>query len=423
MKNSLKVLAVLCVAALVFYACSDDDNDVAMSSQKVQFSFDLKSSTSGRTKEVPARSTLLISVQNASGNPVYNFKEFDLIRVGDQFITSPVELAVGEYRIIDFLIIDNTDQLIYAAPQSGSPLSAMVSQPLPLTFSVIGNQVSNVAVEVVSTTTHVAEDFGYASFNIKFKEGLPLSVNVLIMTGDNFQTTDATAEIFKDGSSVGTYSINPAGNVLLFPGDGTYTLVVTKSGYPTHSRTFVYSDLLAEQSGRPLSIILNEPSPYQLDGMTFHLDVTYSNTSVDGGVDYGTFWEQDQADCFFTIVHDTVVLLGIENEPGTITPGIVHHDSCTITAFSGEREGALNFTNVTGHVEYIGEITYIVLHFTHADTNSPEFSWICGSMDQFNSGGVSLNRQWISDAEFVFTNTHNEGYMTPDGFVSAFLRY
>ena len=187
---------------------------------------------------------------------MFTFKEINLWKAGGSFITEPLELNQGGYRITDFLLVSDSAKVLYATPKVGSPLAKAVIRPLPSGFYVTKNIVSNITMEVIDVTQQIPEDFGYASFNIHAVNPLKLSVFTVDENVINLST--ATARIWRGDVFVRAYSLTPSVNLISFPGeaDATYTLEIQKEGYTTYRREFVYSELIAILENMHLKIYL-----------------------------------------------------------------------------------------------------------------------------------------------------------------------
>lgn len=262
MKKCLLWMALLVVGATL-QTCKNDADPVAL--QKVQFTFKLPddSPSGGRTQAVhPA--ALLLSLENSEGEVVFTFKKIMLVQVGDDMITETITLSPGTYTITDFWLVDETNEGIYATPKTGSPLAGAVSHPLPYSFTVTSDDISIVAMEVVSVSHHAPEDFGYVSFTIHAMN--PLRVAVFTNAGDELAFTTASATMVHinsfDGANenVGNYALEAKTNLISFPGEPTdnYRLTVSKPGFKTYTKDFVYTELLDSLQGAPFQIVLHQ---------------------------------------------------------------------------------------------------------------------------------------------------------------------
>jgi hypothetical protein len=197
-------------------------------------------------------------MNTSSGTPLFTHKRISLLKLGSGYITEPVSLRLGSYTIQDFLITLDS-KILFATPKSGSPLSAHVTRPLPSTFIVKANKVSEIEMQVISTDAKNPQAFGYATFAVEVVN--PLLISVFLKSDDGFRLFDAKAELYDGDMLVESFSLKPVVNAVAFRGDPdkSYTLVVHKDGYGSSEQTFTYSALVAEAGDKPLEFIL-EPT-------------------------------------------------------------------------------------------------------------------------------------------------------------------
>jgi hypothetical protein len=260
MKDLIKILGLILFLGL-FQTCTINEPEIKKAEQ-VTFSLTAKGENGGRISgaTLPAGTTALLSIQAIAGVSVLSNKTVTLLSFGDSYITSPIELIPGDYKITDFMLVNSTGQVIYAAPKIGSPLAALVSSPLPTQFSVTENNVTNVGMQVVNVKTKKPEDFGYVSFGVETVE--LLNVSVFIKTSTGLALTTADAYIVKDDrDTLQTYSLKAEVNSLPFTEDptATYKLVIGKSGYARYAKTFRYDSLVASIEGNMIKAVL-EPA-------------------------------------------------------------------------------------------------------------------------------------------------------------------
>lgn len=257
MKYTLRFVCLF-LLAVVLQNCSEDEN---LTKEQVQFTFDLNSlNASGgrvRTTNLPDDSKVLISIQKGDGTPLFTFHEIEILRIGSSLITLPLELTGGSYKITDFLIVNNNDEILFGTPKKGSPLASYVSRPLDINFSVRANQLNNIQMEVVDAYQNAPEDFGYVSFNINIVN--PLSIAVFRPNGNTLQMTSAKAYIIQNDDTLQTFNLAARVNRLGFKQEKseTYTLMVVKGGYTLYKRDFIYDDLMTELAGQPIKVILS----------------------------------------------------------------------------------------------------------------------------------------------------------------------
>jgi len=125
---------------------------------------DLKAAESGDLQPV----AIIISIENAAGDLVYNAERLELYAMGDGYYTGSVELKAGAYSVTDFLVINCEDEIIYLTPKIGSEFEHRVGTPLPYAFTVYDKETTDVTLDVIPLSLGEPEAFGYAvfSFNI-----------------------------------------------------------------------------------------------------------------------------------------------------------------------------------------------------------------------------------------------------------------
>ncbi|AYB35314.1 hypothetical protein D4L85_34110 [Chryseolinea soli] len=292
MKKYLLWIGLLIISATL-HQCKNDVTDPA-ALQNVQFTFGLpsQSPSGGRTQAVEP-TTLLLSLRNSWGDTVFTNKKIALLHIGSRLMTEPIQLSVGTYSITDFLLTDDDGTVLFATPKAESPLAQAVAHPLPYDFTVSGNDAVTVEMEVLAASESSPEDFGYVTFNINAPN--VLRVAVFINQGNSLVLTAAHAAIYHlDNPPIATYNLGAKTNVISFPGDpdNEYRLYVDLNGFPTYTKTFIYSELAAALQGEPLKVIFHQLS-IQIDaelgigpGRDFHLNLE----GVAGGavnVDWG----------------------------------------------------------------------------------------------------------------------------------------
>jgi hypothetical protein len=243
---------------IALFGCSHEQ-DVQPEKQQIQFTFQVASSDNagGRTNTtLPDGAHLQITVVNKSGSAVLTNHKVNLLKVGDSYMTEPIELKPGSYSLTDFLIIQDAN-VLFATPKKNSTLAPAVSHPLPYSFSIGKNKVSNVGMQVVDVTKRTPEEFGYASFHVDVVN--PIQIAVFTMQRGNLSFTEANVHILTtDNHAVSYHVLEPKTNVISFKGDPTktYKLLVSQSTYELYSREFTYNELMEELDGKPLKITL-----------------------------------------------------------------------------------------------------------------------------------------------------------------------
>src|SRR6185312_1168529 len=130
-------LILLFLVTLLTYSCQHNE---PIQQGTVQFSFsNISTGDSGgrkQTDDIPDGASLIMSITKSNGDSVFTWKKIDLLKTGSRFITSPLPLLPGNYLITDFMIIGSDNVVLFVAPKTGSSVATLVTQPLPVPFSV-----------------------------------------------------------------------------------------------------------------------------------------------------------------------------------------------------------------------------------------------------------------------------------------------
>jgi hypothetical protein len=254
-KKVTHALIAMLMLAVLFQRCTPDDEE-STAVEKVQFSLDftLPDGANGRIKasDIPTGAHVLLSVEKSNGEIALTQQPVKVLAFGESYITEPLALHPGQYRVTDFLLVDENSEVLYAAPKKGSPLAEAVKQPLPYTFYISRNKVSNIDMQVLDVSEHMPEQFGYVSFNLK--AGAAFQLAVFVNEDGKTKLTDAHAYILNGTDTLQHFDLKARVNTLFFSGDrdANYTLVVTKAGYATDTREFNFNQL----DNKPLQVYL-----------------------------------------------------------------------------------------------------------------------------------------------------------------------
>jgi hypothetical protein len=256
MKKFHHWMVLLLCGSAAFLQCTDSDENASL--EKVQLTFSLAEvdAAGGRALADVEPDVLLLSLESSSGTSLFEDKPVALLRMGDSFVTEPVALGPGGYRITGFRLAVDETTILYATPLQGSPLSKAVNHPLPHPLTVSKNKSTTIAMEVIKVGTHDPEEFGYASFGIN--EVNPLRVAVFVPTGSGSTLTTAQAWIVEGSDTIKQLNLGATINLFSFSGNTQVSrkLIVVKPGYNTVIKEFVYDDLIASLNGSPWSISL-----------------------------------------------------------------------------------------------------------------------------------------------------------------------
>lgn len=175
MKKEIGILIALFLAfGICINSCKKNENIDQTGRQLVTFSFeqiDLGSKSSINLKLSYLKEDsryIVITIEKSSGDKVYESKRLELYNFGGSFISQSLSLEVdgSPYKLTEFLVLDKNYKTIFATPLEGSALAYLVADPLPISFTVNKNKITNVVPEVLSIELAPIKDFGYLSFDL-----------------------------------------------------------------------------------------------------------------------------------------------------------------------------------------------------------------------------------------------------------------
>lgn len=202
----------------------------------------------------------VVSIEKSSGIVVHELKAIQLLKFGNEFISEPIPLEPGDYKLTKFVLTDNEGNVLYAAPINDSPLANTVANPLPIDFAISLDEVTKVVPEVISVNGYVAADFGYATFSFQIIDTFDFLLGVFVYneSQNNLELTDANIEIYGDGTDL-IYSATLeaiTNQIILNAAYSEYTINITKQGYSSYNQDFTL-ETLAQYSETPLTVILS----------------------------------------------------------------------------------------------------------------------------------------------------------------------
>jgi hypothetical protein len=253
-------LVMLLMLAIVFPGCREDE---AATSETGNIRFALNPSvvTDGQGRKamsLPDGASVYVSIRRISGDEIYNLEQLRLLKIGNGYISEPVALEGGNYELTDFLVADGAGNVVYAAPKEGSDLAVYVDDPLPQAFAVTDNAIAEVSVQVLSTDTHPAEQFGYVAFDVDVAPFPFFRLSAFRRDSTGTEFTSAYVYLLQDGDTVYHRHLKAGTQPISFPGNpqATYTLIVREDGLTSYYQTFVLRDLLTALNGMPLQVTL-----------------------------------------------------------------------------------------------------------------------------------------------------------------------
>ncbi len=187
-------------------------------------------------------SQVIVTIEsNSSEDTSTIYKELNLFNFEGTWITEPIALKSSEYRVTQFLVSNDNQEIIYAAPTVGSNYANLVEKPLAIDFNVQSDETTQVAVEVVSTIGSEPEDFGYATFTFEIASTFDflLSVFSYNSTTKNFELTTAHLTVLAEGDTLANYELEAVTNsIKVLDGYDRYEITLEKDGYVMYQKIY-----------------------------------------------------------------------------------------------------------------------------------------------------------------------------------------
>ncbi|NVO09905.1 MAG: fibrobacter succinogenes major paralogous domain-containing protein [Bacteroidales bacterium] len=270
MKKIILSICSLVVLSLLYYSCSKDDIKPNKKEGSVEFGFSLKAPSHSGVQKSSMKTlavepaAIVVSIKKANGNSAYNMQKVDLYNMNGYYISKPLSFLPGSYTVEQFFVVDAAGNVMYATPLQGSPKTYLVSQPLPISFTVSKDAVTKIVPEVLSTEGSTPEDFGYSTFSFEVVKTFDFLIGVFVYneSTQNFELTNANLTIIAASKTIFTDTLAAITNkVTLNDGYDNYLLTVTKDGYKAWTDTLTATELklyFRSEDKEPLKVILEK---------------------------------------------------------------------------------------------------------------------------------------------------------------------
>ena len=317
MKRALHILAVF---SLFIYGCNkvpeaqdaeilSKANEVTLVKGQVEFGFNsllsaigkttskgIQSKSSTTTSTIRAQaSAVLLSIVDASDNPVYTNTKLELVRVEEDILSLPLSFTPGEYKIVLFQVLDASNTAIAMTPQADSALSGLVSDPLTVDFTATEETTERVNLEVLPTVHQNAADFGYSTFSFTEIKLFPFLLGVFTYDTEstNFELTPARVAITHLAQGKTYYQDDYAAETLTFQIPETQStdvieIEISKEGYESQTITATIANLKSYFEAVPLgkgpmlvTLLADDSSTdkaYVTEGLVLYYDVADTNS-------------------------------------------------------------------------------------------------------------------------------------------------
>jgi hypothetical protein len=268
---------------LFFFSCEESTG--SEKAQTVDMKFGYANQSQSRSKAVDKVPTaIIITIEDAGGAVVHQSLQLAVQDFNGTIVTQPLALNVGTYTITEYKVVNAADLVIYATPHDGSTAAALVSDALPINFTVTADGNTVISPEVIDTEQFVPADFGYTSSGFEIVPTFHFLVNVNYYDGTQGQylLTNSDIEV-KSGNHTdfneAVVAITKTIEIRDF-NDSTYTVTVTKDGFQDWSNTYTNAEMKAF-ADLPLTVVLVADPAFVINATS-----TASRVAVVNSLDY-----------------------------------------------------------------------------------------------------------------------------------------
>lgn len=253
----------LCLAMLVIgFACKEDmpEEKSATEVEALEYtsvSFQVAGNENQKTAATYNPASIMITLTDDQGVVIVEKKVIDLISINGSFVSKPLILPQGNYNLTEFLVLDDDNNAVLAAPIDGAANDHLTDTPLPLAFIINGEENITLLPSVVPTENLDASTLGYISWQFDVKEPIEFTVTVFTFDEQTGLPVPATANLSvnSDGAEVVNIDLDASSNTILVQDNSLdHNLIITKEGYTSHSESILYADL----SGQNVSVVLEK---------------------------------------------------------------------------------------------------------------------------------------------------------------------
>ncbi|MBN2350347.1 MAG: hypothetical protein JXJ22_16025, partial [Bacteroidales bacterium] len=103
MKKINFLLVCISLLSLFIVSCEKDDDKKNNKEGEVTFSFEAKSLLKSTNADA---STVVVSIEDNTGNLVYSSEKVELYSFNGQYISKPLSLVPGSYTLTQYLVLD-----------------------------------------------------------------------------------------------------------------------------------------------------------------------------------------------------------------------------------------------------------------------------------------------------------------------------
>jgi PKD repeat protein len=282
MKRSLSLSIIIALYAIMFQSCN---KDLETFQSQVEFSF---SADILKASNEQGLSSVVITIEDLQGNIVKNSEKIEIYNMNGYYISKPISLVTGEYKLSGFMVLNAANNIVYASPKEGSAKANLVNKPLPLVFTVQKDKVLKLSPEVLNTTECRPEDFGYSTFSFEIAGTFDFLIGAFVYNelSQNFELTPSNISIYCDtilvysgklNSNIDSTNMNYDSlgitNMISLPEKyNNFNIQITKDGYTAYDKIFTKEELrlhYRKEDKGPLVVILEKGCTLPINSANF----------------------------------------------------------------------------------------------------------------------------------------------------------
>lgn len=201
----------------------------------------------------PVPVAIIVSIEDAEGDEVYNREKINLLRFGNSFVSEKLDLLAGDFSLTEFFVLDSNDEVVYATPKEGSAFAQLVDNPLDIEFSTVDKTVTEVQVEVIKSELANPDSFGYPSFELDIVGTIDIQVAVSAYDDATQQLQLTTAELIitdNNGNDVAVALGDSTNVIRLRDNLDSYIFILNKDDYTSEFDTLSFAELTNYEVGK-----------------------------------------------------------------------------------------------------------------------------------------------------------------------------
>jgi hypothetical protein len=199
-----------------------------------------------------------LTVIDKDSVPVLEDELFPLYKFSEGFFSERIELKVGYFMLVKFMIINSDGEVVFVAPVEGSPKAYLVKDPLPIGFRIRTDETTQLSPEVLHVNGDPASEFGYSVFGFSIVNSLSFYIAAVIddprIMAPTMYTEAALSVFHPDGWQHNFYLRPMVNEFLIRGGARSYKFIIEKQGFRSIEMEVPAVKLMETTKERPLLV-------------------------------------------------------------------------------------------------------------------------------------------------------------------------